>query len=169
MFSHPLSASFLILIFVSVPNFTRTTLPVPAICAIHSRYHTILHTARHILRQNIGLWILYWRHFLYLNSLEIPHSWPLQVSYGSSLVRPLRILTPSQYKDGLPRYGIPYVNTRRSWDSLIFTMGIPTLVRLCFYIETGPDRKTSRVEYIMVLWCATENQELLWYHLCRRW
>ena len=34
-----------------------------------------------------------------------------------------------QYKDGLPRYEIPIMKIRRSWDRLIFIMGIPILVR----------------------------------------
>ena len=35
-------------------------------------------------------------------------------------------------------YGIPMLKIRRSWDRLIFNMGIPILVRRHLYIETVP-------------------------------
>ena len=41
--------------------------------------------------------------------------------------------TPSQYKDGLSRYGVSIIKIRRSWDRLIFIMGIPILVRPSLY------------------------------------
>ena len=45
---------------------------------------------------------------------------------------------PSQYKDGLFRYRPVIIKMRWSWDRLIFIVGIPILVRLHIYIETGP-------------------------------
>ena len=42
---------------------------------------------------------------------------------------------PFQYKDRLSRYRIPIVNIRRSWDRIIFIMGIPVLYH---YIVTDP-------------------------------
>ena len=44
---------------------------------------------------------------------------------------------PSQYKDRLSKNKIP-LNIRRSWDHLIFIMGIPILLRQYLYIETAP-------------------------------
>ena len=41
-------------------------------------------------------------------------------------------------KTVLPRYEIPMLKMRRSWDRLIFNMGIPILVRKHLYIETAP-------------------------------
>ena len=35
--------------------------------------------------------------------------------------------TPSQYKDGISRYGISIIKIRRSCDRLIFIMGMPTM------------------------------------------
>ena len=44
-----------------------------------------------------------------------------------------------QYKDRLSQVlGIPMLKIRRSWDRLIFNMGIPILVRRHLYIETVP-------------------------------
>ena len=37
-----------------------------------------------------------------------------------------------------PRYGIPMLKIRRSWDRLFFNMGIPILVRRHLYIEMAP-------------------------------
>ena len=44
----------------------------------------------------------------------------------------------SQYKEGLSRYGISIKKIRRSWDRLIFIMGVPILVRRHLYIKTVP-------------------------------
>ena len=41
---------------------------------------------------------------------------------------------PSQYKNGLSRYGISIIMIRWSWESLIFIMGVPILVRWHLYI-----------------------------------
>ena len=41
-------------------------------------------------------------------------------------------------KTVFPGMGIPMLKIRRSWDRLIFKMGIPILVRRRLYIETGP-------------------------------
>ena len=38
-----------------------------------------------------------------------------------------------------PGMGIPMLKIRRSWDHLIFNMGIPMLIRQHLYIETTPD------------------------------
>ena len=45
-----------------------------------------------------------------------------------------------QYKDGLSMYGISiiHINIRWSWDSLIFTMGIPILIWWHLYNKTVP-------------------------------
>ena len=44
-----------------------------------------------------------------------------------------------QYKDDLSRYRIPIMKIRRSWDRLIFIIGIHILVKRHHYIETAPD------------------------------
>ena len=49
----------------------------------------------------------------------------------------LHISAQSQYKDHLYRYWIIMLKIRRSWDRLIFNMGIPILVRQYLYIEMG--------------------------------
>ena len=46
-------------------------------------------------------------------------------------------LIPFQYKDLLLMCDIPFVDIRRSWDGLIFKMGIPILVSRHLYIEVG--------------------------------
>ena len=43
---------------------------------------------------------------------------------------------PSQYKDGLSKYGISIIKMRWSWNCLIFIMGIPILIRWYLYTET---------------------------------
>ena len=43
-----------------------------------------------------------------------------------------------EYKDRLSRYAYFYYKVRRSWDRLIFIMGIPISVRGHLYIETYP-------------------------------
>ena len=43
-----------------------------------------------------------------------------------------------QYKRRLFRYVISILKIRRSWDCLIFMMGIPVLVRRHIYIQTTP-------------------------------
>ena len=45
---------------------------------------------------------------------------------------------PSQCKTAFPCMGISIIKVRRSWDSLIFIMGIPMLVRRYLCIEMGP-------------------------------
>ena len=44
---------------------------------------------------------------------------------------------PSQYKNGLSRYGVSIMKIRRSSDRVIFIIGIPLLVRRHLYIESG--------------------------------
>ena len=46
---------------------------------------------------------------------------------------PVSISRPS-----FPGMGIPMLKIRRSWDCLIFNMGIPILARRHLYIETAP-------------------------------
>ena len=50
---------------------------------------------------------------------------------------PVNTWVQSQYKDGLYGYGIPMLKIRRSWERLMFNMGIPILVRRHLYIETA--------------------------------
>ena len=45
---------------------------------------------------------------------------------------------PSQYKDGLYRYGIFIIKMRWLWDHLIFVMGFPVLVSWYLFIQKGP-------------------------------
>ena len=45
---------------------------------------------------------------------------------------------PLNIKTIFPGLGIPMLKIRRSWDHLIFNMGIPILVRRHLYIETAP-------------------------------
>ena len=59
--------------------------------------------------------------------------------------------TPSQYKY---RYGIPVLKIRRSWDRLIFNMGIPILVRRYLYIESGPSCLWIPVEGLPIIFNA---------------
>ena len=51
--------------------------------------------------------------------------WHVSIGLGNVLAR----WALSQYKDHLFRYAIPMLKIRRSWDRLIFNMGIPILVR----------------------------------------
>ena len=44
---------------------------------------------------------------------------------------------PNQYEDGISTFGIPIIKMSRSWDRLIFIMGISLLVRH-LYIKTTP-------------------------------
>ena len=50
----------------------------------------------------------------------------------------MHLRSPFQYKETFPVYGIPVLKIRRSGDRLIFSRGIPILVRRHFYIETTP-------------------------------
>ena len=45
---------------------------------------------------------------------------------------------PPQYKLGLSRYDVSIIKIRRSYDRLIFIIGIPILIRQHLYIETCP-------------------------------
>ena len=54
---------------------------------------------------------------------------------------------PSQYKDRLSKNKIP-LKIRRSWDHLIFIMGIPILLRQYLYIETAP-----HIFSLLAIWC----------------
>ena len=64
---------------------------------------------------------------------------------------------PSQYEDGLFRYGYShYKKNRRLWDRLTFTVGILILIRWRLYIETAPRTQQNRVNIFCnirdVLW-----------------
>ena len=48
--------------------------------------------------------------------------------------------------------GITIIKIRRSWDSLIFITGIPILLRLHLYIETGPSCQRLRNTIHPSLW-----------------
>ena len=47
--------------------------------------------------------------------------------------------------------GIPLLKIRRSWDRLIFNMGIPTLVRRYLYIKLRPPLDTN-VSFVSINW-----------------
>ena len=51
-----------------------------------------------------------------------------------------------------PVMGIPMLKVRRSWDRLIFNMGIPILVRRHLYIETGPRWVTTWSAEVLNHW-----------------
>ena len=63
----------------------------------------------------------------------------------------------SIWKPSFPGMEIPMLKIRRSWDRLIFNMGIPILVRRYLYIETGP-RSQLDTPYIDGLALAMEYQ-----------
>ena len=64
-----------------------------------------------------------------------------------------------QYRSGprlniktvFPRYGMPMLKIRRWLDYLVFNMGIPILVRLYLYIDTGPGFLDDTYRYTSVL------------------
>ena len=59
-----------------------------------------------------------------------------------------------------PSMGICITKKNRSWDRLIFIMGIPILVRRRLYIETPPG-----LYYPVQIWCdALALSSLQWYH-----
>ena len=74
------------------------------------------------------------------NCVELETKLATDVLLGSSCM--MLYVKPSEYKDGLTRSEIYIVKLRRSWDRLIFMMGIPTLVRRHLHIETVPGVKT---------------------------
>ena len=49
----------------------------------------------------------------------------------------LKFRVPSQYQNGLTVYEISFIKRRRSWDRLIFIMGLSILVRRHLHIETA--------------------------------
>ena len=70
------------------------------------------------------------------------HSMPSQCNRGSTRLGRDEPQSPGtlrvNIKTVFPRYGIPMIKIRQSRDRLIFSMGIPILVRQHFYIETAP-------------------------------
>ena len=77
-----------------------------------------------------------------------------------SLVRSLQLiwrlgtLVLSQYEDCFPGMGIFIIKIRRSWDCLIFMMGIPKVVKQHLYIEMAPrlQRSPSSDRNLHALW-----------------
>ena len=59
----------------------------------------------------------------------------LEVSLGE---HPLRPGPCFNIKDIFPGVGIPIMKIRQSYDSIIFIMGIPILVRLHLYLDMAP-------------------------------
>ena len=49
------------------------------------------------------------------------------------------------------RFPFP-LKIRRSWDRIIFNMGIPILVRWHLYIETAPRSWCHDIKHVMLLW-----------------
>ena len=91
-----------------------------------------------------------WYHFVAIAILHQPRptdsadiNTRLQLSDTSS-IPPMHggfLLIPGlrrNIKTVFPRYGIPMLKISRSWDRLIFNMGIPILVRRHIYIEMTP-------------------------------
>ena len=55
-----------------------------------------------------------------------------------------------------PGMGIPMLKIRRSWDRLIFNMGIPKLVRRHLYIEMAP-RASAAIVLTQLSWNIHQN------------
>ena len=68
--------------------------------------------------------------------------------------------TPFQYKDPLSRLGLSIIKIIRSWDPLIFIMGIPILVRCHLCIVTGPRPWWHR----LLNWWQALVQKMAWCH-----
>ena len=71
------------------------------------------------------------------NCVELETKLATDVLLGSSWM-----MLCMQYKDGLSRSEIYIIMARRSWDRLIFMMGIHILLRRHLHIETVPGVKT---------------------------
>ena len=71
--------------------------------------------------------------------------------------------------------GIPIIKIRRSWDRLIFIMGIPLLVRWHLYIETTRSSQyelTLNTPYTVIkreLWNALCYKDVWLYHSSSQW
>ena len=55
------------------------------------------------------------------------------------------------------------IKIRWSWECLIFIMGIPILIRLHLYIETGPDGKNEfeNLSYLFAQFCGFQSNLVL--------
>ena len=62
--------------------------------------------------------------------------------FGSQSLTPAR--AQSQYKDSLSRYGDSMPKIKGSWDRLIFTNGILTLINRLLYIKMSPASQRRR-------------------------
>ena len=99
-------------------------------------------------RTNVGLlcvhiWMQFWKCTKLEPDSRHSHQSYIDHKYVSTRLQQKYTGAPSQYKDGLYRYGISMLKIRRSRDRLIFNTGTPTLVRLHLYIATPPRAQFS--------------------------
>ena len=72
-------------------------------------------------------------------------------------------------KTVFPRYGIPILKIRRSWDRLIFNIGIPILVRWHLNNEMAPRYPSQSITWLLMMWWSKEpGHQQPWYWLCLR-